>query len=112
MKTISVELPERTAEEIENYVRSGWFASSAEAIRTAVLEFVRKTRGELTERQQRDDIAWALEQKGAPPATATHRPIEEVLAEIASQVPDEEWAKLPADLNDNLDHYLYGAPKR
>jgi Arc/MetJ-type ribon-helix-helix transcriptional regulator len=48
MKTISVELPERTAEEIENYVRSGWFASSAEAIRTAVLEFVRKTRGELT----------------------------------------------------------------
>ena len=40
------------------------------------------------------------------------RPIEEVLAEIASQVPEKEWQKLPPDLSDNLDHYLYGAPRK
>jgi hypothetical protein len=31
---------------------------------------------------------------------------------IADSVPPEEWAKLPPDLSSNLDHYLYGAPKR
>ncbi len=40
------------------------------------------------------------------------RPIQEELAELAKQVPPEDWAKLPADLSDNLDHYLYGTPKR
>ena len=42
----------------------------------------------------------------------TARPIEEVLAELASEVPSDEWKKLPSDLTDNLDHYLYGTPKR
>ena len=32
--------------------------------------------------------------------------------ELARQVPQEEWDKLPKDLLDNLDHYLYGAPKK
>ncbi len=40
------------------------------------------------------------------------RPIWEVIAEISSQVPDEEWAKLPPDGAENHDHYLYGAPKK
>lgn len=38
--------------------------------------------------------------------------IEEVLESIAAEIPDEEWEKLPADLSYNLDHYLYGAPKK
>jgi hypothetical protein len=41
----------------------------------------------------------------------TARPIEAVLAELASELPREEWDRLPADLVDNLDHYLYGTPK-
>jgi hypothetical protein len=40
------------------------------------------------------------------------KPIWEVIAEISASVPDEEWAKLPADGAKNLDHYLYGAPKK
>lgn len=32
--------------------------------------------------------------------------------ELARQVPQEEWDKLPKDLSDNLDHYLYGTPKK
>ena len=40
------------------------------------------------------------------------RPIEEVLAELAAEVPAEEWNRLPVDLSDQLDHYLYGHPKQ
>ena len=38
--------------------------------------------------------------------------IEDLLASIAAEVPDEQWQRLPADLTDDLDHYLYGTPKR
>ncbi len=44
--------------------------------------------------------------------TADTRPIEDIIADIVSDVPDEEWAKLPPDLSDQLDHYVYGTPKR
>ena len=40
------------------------------------------------------------------------RPISEMLAEIAAAIPTEEIAKLPSDFTDQLDHYIYGAPKR
>jgi len=39
------------------------------------------------------------------------RPIEDLLKEIAEEIPQQEWDRLPSDLNDNLDHYLYGVPK-
>lgn len=40
------------------------------------------------------------------------RPIWERIAEIAADVPPEEWEKLPTDLAENHDHYLYGTPKQ
>ncbi len=40
------------------------------------------------------------------------RPIWEVIADISSEIPDEEWEKLPSDGSVNHDHYLYGAPKK
>ena len=43
---------------------------------------------------------------------ASARPIEDVLSDLASRVPEGDWARLPDDLTDNLDHYLYGTPKR
>lgn len=45
------------------------------------------------------------------PYDAEAPPIEEVLAELAAEVPEEDWNRLPADLTDNLDHYLYGTPR-
>jgi hypothetical protein len=45
------------------------------------------------------------------PVTSPRRPIWEVAREIGSSVPDAEWAKVPKDLAENLDHYLYGTPK-
>jgi len=48
---------------------------------------------------------------GARQALA-ERPIEDILRELAAGIPREEWDRLPADLTDQLDHYLYGTPRR
>jgi hypothetical protein len=36
---------------------------------------------------------------------ATARPIWEIVVEIGSQIPPEEWEKIPTDLSKNFDHY-------
>ena len=36
----------------------------------------------------------------------------EKIAAITASIPILEWEKLPSDLAENHDHYLYGAPKR
>ncbi len=33
--------------------------------------------------------------------------IEKKIRRLANQIPEDEWASLPQDLNENLDHYLY-----
>jgi Arc/MetJ-type ribon-helix-helix transcriptional regulator len=63
VKTI-IELPDQLAAEVEHYVKTGWFSSEAEVIRAALLEFVRRNRVERLERFLREDIQWALKQKG------------------------------------------------
>lgn len=40
------------------------------------------------------------------------RSLDEKLADVAASIPPEDQAKLPADLCDQLDHYIYGTPKR
>ena len=44
------------------------------------------------------------------PAEADFPPdsLEARLIAIAAKVPKEEWDKLPPDLTDRLDHYIYG----
>jgi len=39
-------------------------------------------------------------------------PIWEIIVEIGSQIPDEEWEKVPDDASINLKHYLYGDAKK
>jgi hypothetical protein len=39
-----------------------------------------------------------------------YRPISQVIAEIMSDVPAEELAKLPRDGASQIDHYIYGHP--
>ena len=38
--------------------------------------------------------------------------VEEKLATIWADVAASEWANLPNDLTDHLDHYVYGIPKK
>jgi predicted DNA-binding antitoxin AbrB/MazE fold protein len=42
----------------------------------------------------------------------TAKTLEDEIAAIAAGVPKEDWGRLPADLGDQIDHYLYGTPKR
>ena len=53
-----------------------------------------------------------LQAAGEIPFDKTARPIEDILMELANEIPEEERKKLPSDLSENLDHYLYGTPKK
>jgi hypothetical protein len=48
---------------------------------------------------------------GVMPAEV-RKPIWEVFQEITASIPDEIWEKMPADSSEQLDHYLYGTPRR
>jgi len=75
-----------------------------------------KGRGEFTSQGKLVRVAEVNELRLQPvgdiPYDTTARPIEEVLAELAHEVPEEEWSRVPADLAENIDHYVYGTPKR
>lgn len=60
-----MELPDKLAAEVEAYVKTGWFSSEAEMVRAALMDFLRRNRLDLLERFMRDDIQWALKQKGS-----------------------------------------------
>jgi Arc/MetJ-type ribon-helix-helix transcriptional regulator len=64
MKTLEIQLPDALAERLEELVKAGWFTSEDEIGRLALAEFLGRHRFELQEQFQREDIAWALEQKG------------------------------------------------
>jgi Arc/MetJ-type ribon-helix-helix transcriptional regulator len=65
VKSLHIEIPDKLATEIEAYVKTGWFSTEAEVIRAALMEFVRRNRVDLLERFMREDIEWALKQKGS-----------------------------------------------
>ncbi|MGV0024153.1 hypothetical protein [Phormidesmis priestleyi] len=50
--------------------------------------------------------------KSLPSKTATKQPIWEIVAEIGTQISDEEWATVPNDASINYKHYLYGQPQK
>ena len=63
MKTLTVELPDRVAENLEGLVEAGWFRDEADVVRLALVEFLNRHRLQLAEQFQREDIGWALQQK-------------------------------------------------
>jgi hypothetical protein len=66
------------------------------------------------EKQQRvlSLVEEMLSEKNGEQVRVSVRPLSEIAEEISSQVPLEEWEKLPVDGAEQHDHYLYGAPKR
>lgn len=46
------------------------------------------------------------------PAVANGPALLQMVDQIMAGVPDEDLAKLPPDLSENHDHYLYGVRKR
>jgi hypothetical protein len=46
------------------------------------------------------------------PSLTVRKPIWELFEEASREIPDEELDRLPTDLAAQVDHYLYGTPKR
>ena len=40
------------------------------------------------------------------------RDFQDIILEIASNIPQEDLENIPSDLSENLDHYIYGVPKK
>jgi Arc/MetJ-type ribon-helix-helix transcriptional regulator len=65
MKTLTLQVPDRVAEAMEELVRGGWFADESELARQALDAYLQTRKLDLQERFQRDDIRWALSLKDA-----------------------------------------------
>jgi Arc/MetJ-type ribon-helix-helix transcriptional regulator len=93
------------SKEVENAIKAavqrGQFSSADEMITRLVEEYGQRT--------QRPSSPPTASQEAAAP---TRKPIWERIQDLTADVPDEEWDKLPADLAEQHDHYIYGIPKR
>ncbi len=65
MKTLAVEVPDQLASQMQDLVEAGWFMDQGELTRQALMHFVQRSRFQLQEKFQRDDIRWALTLKDA-----------------------------------------------
>jgi len=62
--------------------------------------------------RQRSSELGKLQNQGEWAYDYSARPLWEIAQELASQIPPEEWEKVPTDASINLDHYLYGDHRR
>ncbi len=74
-------------------VQSGQYSSADEVIRKGL------------------ELLQAMDEAASNPPTERAFSAWDALTTLASEVPDEDWAQVPADLSKNLDHYLYGTPR-
>lgn len=79
-------------------VQSGRYASADEMIAKLVREEAQRIQQSPATVQQ--------------PAPAKRKPLWERAAELRQSIPAEEWDKVPTDGARQLDHYIYGSPKR
>ena len=99
---MQINLPANLERSLLVEVQSGHFASVDDAIAEAVRLLLENLPA---------DAGTRSTGSGEPTAPG-HRPIWEVFEEITASIPEEEWAKLPADGAEQHDHYIHGVPKR
>jgi hypothetical protein len=78
----------------------------------AALKAKARTQGVSAEQFLQRIVDRELERPESPAASPVKRRISERIAEIMADVPAEEFAKLPKDGARQVDHYVYGLPKR
>ncbi len=84
---------------------------NAAAVRLALRRSRKLSRARRSEiARQAARARWARRPASAAIPRVPH--IWQVAEELTRDIPAEEWSRLPADLIDNLDHYLYGWPKQ
>ena len=102
---MTITVPKDVETSIHAAVKSGHFASVDDAMTEAARLLLQQLHQVQASSQQP-----AARQESAE-ATA-EKPIWEEILELTADVPDEEWDKLPTDLAEQHDHYIYGTPKR
>jgi Arc/MetJ-type ribon-helix-helix transcriptional regulator len=102
---MTIHLPPHIESSIQAAVHDGHFASVDAAMIEAATLLLRRL-----ELERPDAAAPAAPDKAA--AAPTRKPLWERAAELRKTIPEEEWAKLPADGAEQLDHYIYGSPKQ
>lgn len=98
---MTIHLPPDLMESVRAAVQSGRYASEEALVAEAL----------------RAHLARRAVQPAAPPdrpaeAATERKPIWEQLAELHKDFPEEAWANLPVDGSAQVDHYIYGSPKR
>jgi len=101
---MTIHLPPDIERSIEAAVHSGHFASVDDAMTEAA--------SLLIERLKQEHALAKLQSASQEPLAQAQKPIWEEILELTADVPDEEWDKLPTDLAEQHDHYIYGTPKR
>ena len=104
---MNVSLTDELRDFVRSKVESGAFPSEEAVLEEAVR---RLRQDDQNGGQPHVDGAPTVADREARPAV--QKPLWQLIAEISRRIPDEEWAKLPDDASYQLDHYLYGAPKR
>ena len=67
---------------------------------------------EMPESEAKDLLRSLDARANGAPSEPRPKTVEEVIEGVVSQIPEEKKRKVPADLLDQLDHYVYGTPKR
>ena len=90
---------------------SGKPRKNAAAVRLATLRSRKLSRSRRSEiARQAARARWDRRPSASGKSAALH--LWEVAEELTRDIPAEAWDSLPADLSDQLDHYIYGTPKR
>jgi Arc/MetJ-type ribon-helix-helix transcriptional regulator len=100
---MTIHLPPGLENSILEVVQSGRYTSLDDAMAEAASLLLER----LGQERAEPPVA-AGQAEGAP----AHKPIWEVVDDLRKTIPPEEFAKLPRDGAEQLDHYLYGSPKR
>ena len=98
---MTIHLPQDVERSINAAVLSGRFASVDDAMTKAARMLL-----------QRLNQAQAATLAASEAAATAPTPVWEKVLQNMEAVPDEVFDRIPADSSAQLDHYLYGTPKR
>lgn len=105
---MNVHLSAESRRFVADQVATGRYPSEEAVLEDALARMRQQPEIRAAMTQGSEQAPGATPENGAEPASATHKPIWEVFAEISASVPEEEWAKMPEDSSEQLDHYVYG----
>jgi Arc/MetJ-type ribon-helix-helix transcriptional regulator len=100
---MTIHLPNDLENSVRAEVLSGHFASEEDVVTAIVRDYFQRK-----QQQVASNPAATTPEAAAP----VHKPIWERILERTADIPDEVWDKIPTDLSEQHDHYLYGTPKR